>query len=144
MKRLFALLSLVLCLSLNLSVVANATEVVTDGSEIGDSPGVVDTFDDLDTMESGEDNGGESSTASGSGYNSGSGTDEVETFVTYSEPSDSVSEPCECVDVYELIELVEQSNELLRASYIADLFVIGTVVAVFVLVLLYKFLKLFF
>lgn len=40
--------------------------------------------------------------------------------------------------------LLQELLEVARAQYIADLFVIGVVAGVFVVILLYKFLRLFF
>lgn len=69
--------------------------------------------------------------------------DEPDTPTEPSEPDNPSEPPSEEPSEQEenLLDTLKQTNELLRAIYVAMLFVIGTVAAVFVVVLLYKFLR---
>lgn len=52
---------------------------------------------------------------------------------------------CDCGEYFpEVIDLLTQTIQLQQSQYVLSLFVLGCTVAVFVLFLLYKFIKLFF
>lgn len=77
-----------------------ATEVNDGGNtEASTSSELVDDPVDLDDEPDGTDNGGESPTETGSGYNGGSGEDVTESTTSPSEPADGSTEPSEPLKV---------------------------------------------
>ena len=60
--------------------------------------------------------------------------------------SDEITNACSLSDTYllELVNKVTQQNEILQSIYVSLLWIIGVAAAIFGLVLLYKFIRLFY